>query len=39
MSADAANTIPEMIFLDDWPRIQSKVSSDPEVEAFIADVS
>ena len=38
MSADAANTIPGMIFLDDWPRIQSKVSSDPETEVFIADI-
>ena len=38
MTADAANMIPDITFLDDWPRIQSQVAQDPEAEVFIADI-
>ena len=38
MTAEAANMIPDMTFLDDWPRIQSQVAQDPEAEVFIADI-
>ena len=38
MTAEAANMIPDITFLDDWPRIQSQVAQDPEAEAFIADI-
>ena len=38
MTAEAANMIPDITFLDDWPRIQSQVAQDPEAEVFIADI-
>jgi len=38
MTAEAANMIPDITFLDDWPRIQSQVAQDPETENFIADI-
>ena len=38
MTAEAANMIPDMTFLDDWPRIRSQVAQDPEAEVFIADI-
>ena len=38
MTAEAANMIPDITFLDDWPRIQSQVAQNPEAEDFIADI-